>query len=113
MDVRTVQGRSPAMRLIFVLPLCLIALACQQSSRYVTREELRDLLVVPPASGPETGLGAEERRQRLELLVGDALAAPEASTRPAAAHDGASNRTAQLTAALTGIDLSYDVCATN
>jgi flagellar basal body rod protein FlgG len=79
----------------------------------VTRDELRDLLAVPPAPTGEVGLGAEDRRQQIELLVADAFTAPEASTRAAAALTAAADRTAQLTAALAAIDLSFNVCAVN
>jgi flagellar basal body rod protein FlgG len=101
------------MRRVLLVPLCLVALACQQSSRYVTRDELKDLFAVPPAPGGGAGLGAEDRRQRIELLVADTFAAPEAGTRAAAALTVASDRTAQLNAALTAIDLSFNVCAIN
>lgn len=101
------------MRLMFLAPFCLLALACQQSSHYVTHADLRDLLAVPPAPGGEVGLGAEDRRQQIELLVADTFAAPEAGTRAAAALTAASNRTAQLSAALTAIDMSFNVCAIN
>jgi flagellar basal body rod protein FlgG len=101
------------MRLILLAPLCLLALGCQQSSHYVTRDELRDLLAVPPTPGGEIGLGAEDRRQRIELLVGETFAAPEAGTRAAAALAAATDRTTQLNAALTAIDMSFNVCASN
>jgi flagellar basal body rod protein FlgG len=101
------------MRLVLLAPFCLLALACQQSSHYVTRDELRDLFAVPPTPDGEVGLGAEDRRQRIELLVADTFAAPEAGTRAAAALTAASDRTAQLNAALTAIDLSFNVCAIN
>jgi flagellar basal body rod protein FlgG len=101
------------MRLMLLSPLCLLALACQQSSQYVTREELRDLFAVPPIPGDEKGLGAEDRRQRIELLVGETFAAPDAGTRAAAALTVAGDRTAQLTAALTAIDMAFNVCASN
>jgi flagellar basal body rod protein FlgG len=101
------------MRLMFLAPFCLLALACQQSSHYVTHDELRDLLAVPPASAGEAGLGAEDRRQQIELLVADTFTAPDAGTRAAAALTAASDRTAQLTAALTAIDMAFNVCASN
>jgi flagellar basal body rod protein FlgG len=101
------------MRLMLLASICLFALACQQHSRYVTRDELRDLLAVPAAPGGEVGLGAEDRRQRIELLVGETFAAPEAGTRAAAALAAAGDRTAQLSAALAAIDMSFNVCAVN
>jgi flagellar basal-body rod protein FlgG len=103
------------MRLAALLPLCLIALACQQSSHFVTRDELRDLLDVPPLPGirQAEGLGAEDRREQINLLVGDTFTAPQASTRAAAALLAASERTAQLNAALNAIDQSFNVCAAN
>jgi flagellar basal body rod protein FlgG len=101
------------MRRVLLVPLCLVALACQQSSRYVTRDELRDLFAMPPTPDGEAALGSEDRRQRIELLVADTFAAPEAGTRAAAALTAASDRTAQLNAALTAIDLSFNVCAIN
>ena len=103
------------MRLATLLPLCLIALACQQSSHFVTRDELKDLLEVPPLPGIQQadGLGAEDRRQQIDLLVGETFTAPQASTRAAAALLAANQRTAQLSAALNAIDLSFNVCATN
>jgi flagellar basal body rod protein FlgG len=101
------------MRLILLAPFCLLAIACQQTSHYVTRDELRDLLVVPPGPGGEAGLGAEDRRQQIELLVADMFASPEGGTRAAAALTAASDRTAQLSAALTAIDMSFNVCAIN
>ena len=103
------------MRLAALLPLCLIALACQQSSHFVTRNELNNLLEVPPLPGIQhgDGLGAEDRRQQIDLLVGETFTAPQASTRAAAALLAATERTAQLNAALNAIDLSFNVCATN
>jgi flagellar basal body rod protein FlgG len=103
------------MRLAALLPLCLIALACQQSSNFVTRDELNNLLEVPPLPGIQhaDGLGAEDRRQQIDLLVGETFTAPQASTRAAAALLAANQRTAQLSAALNAIDLSFNVCATN
>jgi flagellar basal body rod protein FlgG len=103
------------MRLAALLPLCLIALACQQSSHFVTRDELNNLLEVPPLPGTQqaNGLGAEDRRQQIDLLIGETFTAPQASTRAAAALLAASERTAQLTAALNAIELSFNVCATN
>jgi flagellar basal body rod protein FlgG len=103
------------MRLAALLPLCLIALACQQSSNFVTRDELNSLLEVPSLPGIQhaDGLGAEDRRQQIDLLVGETFTAPQASTRAAAALLAANQRTAQLSAALNAIDLSFNVCATN
>ena len=103
------------MRRAALLPLCLIALACQQSSHFVTRDELNDLLEVPPLPGIQQadGLGAEDRRQQIDLLVGETFTAPQASTRAAAALLAANQRTAQLSAALNAIDLSFNVCAAN
>ena len=103
------------MRRAALLPLCLIALACQQSSHFVTRNELNNLLEVPPLPGIQQadGLGAEDRRQQIDLLVGETFTAPQASTRAAAAMLAANQRTAQLSAALNAIDLSFNVCATN
>lgn len=102
------------MRRLLLVPFCFAAFACQ-TSQYVTHDQMRDLLALPPAADDAAagGLGAEDRRQQLDLLVGETFAAPDVSTRAAAALTVAGQRTAQLNTALSSIDLSYNVCAVN
>src|SRR5258706_216556 len=65
----------------------------------------------PPADYERTL--AKAPQGGIELVAADRFAAPEPGTRAAAALTAASDRTAQLNAALTAIDLSFNVCAIN
>src|SRR5436190_22678953 len=100
------------MRRHVFLGIVMFLAGCQSASPYVTHEQLRDLLAFPPADVGQ-GLGAEDRRERVELLADEAFAAPDARTRAAAALAAAGHRAAPLAAALKAIDQSFEVCATN
>lgn len=95
-------------RLLF-LPVCLVAFGCQ-SSQYVTRSELHDMLVLPPSD--ET---SPNHLQRCDLddLVASAFSSPQMPARAAAALAVADQKIAPLTAALSAIDRAFDVCSNN
>ena len=85
----------------------LLGVGCE-SSQYVTRGELRDLLRVPPA---ETLKGAGDSWD-LNTLVAEATSA-DAEVGAAAALATADQRTTRLTAAVAAIDRALAVCADN
>jgi flagellar basal body rod protein FlgG len=91
-----------------VAPLCLLGLACQ-SSRYVTHQELQDLLRIPPGEVSAAGQAPPD----INALVAKSFAAPDAETRAAAALATADQRTARLTSALAAIDRALAVCSDN
>lgn len=97
------------MRRLLLVPACLIGFACQ-SSQYVTREELRSMIALPPSPADE---GASVQKCDLDELVAGAFAAPEAATRAAAAMAATDQKMAPLTSALSAIDQAFSVSANN
>ena len=93
---------------VLVVTVCLPGVGCQ-SSQYVTRRELRELLKVPPS---ETSKGAGNSHD-LDSLVADVFTVPDAEAGAAAALATADQRTARLTAAVAAIDRALAVCADN
>jgi flagellar basal body rod protein FlgG len=97
------------MRHFFILPLCLLALACQ-SNQYVTRDQLKQLIELPPADDPQ--LSVKHQKQVSDLVLA-AFTAPDPPARTAAALGTADHRLAPLTSALSAIDSAIEVCARN
>jgi flagellar basal body rod protein FlgG len=106
MDVRPISTEGAVMHRILLAPICLIAFACQ-SSQYVTRGELHDMLALPPSDHVPL------QYADLDALVAGAFSAPEPTTRAAATLAVADTKMAPLTNALNAIDQAFGVCAKN
>lgn len=108
MDVQTRQGRSPNAPPL-TRPRLSNRIRCQ-SSQYVTREELRSIIALPPSPADE---GAWVQKCDLDDLVAGAFNAPEAATCAAAAMGATDQKMAPLTRALSAIDQAFTICANN
>jgi flagellar basal body rod protein FlgG len=95
-----------------VLPLCLLAAACNASRPSPRAARDPDLFAVPTAIDPDH----DPDRQRIDALVLTSYDLPDTATRPstpAAALATTDRRMAPLVAALGSIDRAVEVCATN
>jgi flagellar basal body rod protein FlgG len=95
---------------VFFTMVC-SASCVNSASRYVTHEQLRELLRVPPVDDAPSA--AATRSRDLDALVAEAFDAPDVERRAAAAMAAAEARTAPLTAALSAVDRALAVCAEN
>ena len=97
------------MRHLFILPLCLLAFACQ-SNQYITQDQLKRLTELPPADDPQ--LSVKHQKQVSDLVLA-AFTAPDPPARAAAALGTTDQRLVPLTSALSAIDAAIEVCARN